>query len=182
MNIFIVTADSNRYQNLVFKSESDNILLSQFDGRSLLNSWPMPSVKVLRDNKLNQNLPQSDFPSIATHVPLFSMRAARKLKGILDTNGEILPVSCDEGKYVMFNVTKVIDALDEVSSVIKRFHSSGRIMDIIRHAFIMEELMNVTIFKIPQVTLMNVYVTGRFRDMVLDNQLVGFRFVKVWEG
>ncbi|MGA2404912.1 MAG: DUF1629 domain-containing protein [Syntrophobacteraceae bacterium] len=181
MNVFILDADGNQYQNLVFTAKNDWAILRQFDGRRLFASWTAPAVEVFRDDKFNRNLPPSDFPSLAPGVPVFSLRAVNALQGLLRENGEILPLSCNEGEYYAFNVTKSIDALDEFNSQVKRFESSGRIMRILKYAFFGDRLGGATIFKIPQ-SRGNVFVTNRFRKIAMDNALLGFKFINVWEG
>jgi hypothetical protein len=182
MIVFILSADANNYQNLTFLDEKDWDILQDFDGTPQKNSWNKPKVEVIRDNEANLNLPASDFPSLASHVPVFSQQAIMILNGLLKDNGEILPLSCQKGAYFAFNVTRVVDALDQSSSIVKRFKSSGRIMDIVEHKYYKDKLSNLTIFKIPQVSLMNVYVTDHFVRIVQSNSLKGFEFQKVWEG
>ena len=82
-----------------------------------------------------EDLPMSDFPLMAFHVPVFNERAAGLLRPLLIDNGERLPLLCDERTYFAHNVTTVPEALDlEKSSVIH--FTSGRIMDITRHEFL----------------------------------------------
>ena len=181
MNVFKLNADSNRFQNLVMLSNDDWSILRQFDGRHLLPSWTTPAVEVFRDDKFNRHLPPSDFPSLMG-VPVFSLRAASVLKEMLTGNGELLPLSCSEGDYYAFSVTTSIDAPDESNSKVERFESSGRIMLVLQYAFFADRLSGATIFKIPQFPRTHVYVTNKFCKMVIDNGLLGFEFVNVWEG
>ena len=181
MNIYQLSADSNRYQNMVAVSKKDWIILDKIDGLPLLSSWTAPTIEIFRDNKFNSNLPPSDFPSLLPGVPVLSPRAVNVLKTMLSENGEILPLSCSEGEYSAFNVTTSIDALDESNSEVERFDSSGRIMRILKYAFFADKLGGATIFKIPQRRAI-VFVTDAFRKMVIDNALVGFEFVSLWEG
>jgi len=182
MNVFILDPDCNRYQNLVLTSKEGWDILRQFDGRNLFPCWTALVVEVFRGDKRNRNLPPSDFPTLAPGVPVFSLRAINALKGPLRENGEILPLSCSEGEYYAFNVTTFIDALDESTSEVERFESSGRIMQINKYVFLGDRLSDATIFRIPQFPRAEVYVTDQFCKMVMDNGLVGFKFVKIWEG
>ncbi len=182
MNVSALRSDCNRYQNLVFASRKDWPILDQFDAGRLIQSWAPPSVKVLRDDKFNRNLPPGDFPHLAVAVPVFSLRAINVLRDMLEENGQILPLSCAEGEYYAFNVTTFIDALDESHSEVERFESSGRIMQVLKYAFFSDRLAGATIFKIPQFPGSEVYVTDKFRKLVIDNSLLGFKFVNLWEG
>ena len=100
---------------------------------------------------------------------------------MLTGNGELLPLSCGEGEYYAFNVTTSIDALDESNSEVERFESSGRIMLVLKYAFFGVRLSGATIFKIPQFPRTHVYVTDKFRKIVINNHLTGFDFVNLWE-
>ncbi len=181
MNVFKLYPDCNRYQNLVFPSKEGWAILRQFGQRNLLSSWTTPVVEVLRDKKFNRNLPPSDFPTLAPGVPVFSLGAVNVLEEMLRKNGEILPLSCSEGEYYAFNVTTSIDALDESGSEVERFESSGRIMQINKYVFLGDRLRGAIIFRIPQ-SRMNIFATDIFREKVMDNGLLGFKFVNVWEG
>jgi hypothetical protein len=183
MNIFKLTPDCNRYQNLVFSSKEDWAIFDRFDGRNVLPFWTQPVVQVLRDKKFNRNLPPGDFPNLfLPGVPVFSLRAVDVLKNMLQENGEILPLSCNEGEYYAYNVTTTIDALDESKSELERFKSSGRIMEVSRYVFFGDRLIDASIFKIPQFPRTDVYVTDKFRKIVDDNHLIGFDFVNLWKG
>jgi hypothetical protein len=138
-------------------------------------------VEVLRDDKFNRNLPPSDFPHLAVAVPVFSLRALNVLRGMIEENGEILPLSCTEGEYYVFNVTTFTDALDESLSGVKRFKDGG-VMRVLKYAFFGDRLCRATIFKIPQFPRSEVYVTDKFRNLAIDNGLLGFKFINLWEG
>jgi hypothetical protein len=181
MKICKLESDRDRYQNLIFASKEDWDILGEFDGRHLLSSWTTPVVEVLRGDKFNRNLPPSDFPSLLPGVPVFSLRAVNVLKEMLTGNGELLPLSCNEGEYHAFNVTTSIDALDESNSKVERFESSGRIMQINKYMFFADRLRDATIFRIPQ-NRAKIFVTDVFRNVVIDNGLIGFEFVNLWEG
>jgi hypothetical protein len=180
MNVFELDADGDRYQNLVLTSKKDLDSVEQFGRRDLLSSWSAPAVEVFRDDKLHRNLPPSDFPSLIG-VLVFSVRAVNGLRDLLRENGEILPLSCSDGEYYAFNLTTSINALDEFNSEVERFKSDGSIMQINKFVFFGDRLSGATIFKIPQ-SRARVFVTDAFRKMVIDNGLLGFEFVNVWEG
>lgn len=55
-------------------------------------------------------------------------------------------------------------------------------MRVLKYAFFGDKLGGATIFKIPQFPRSEVYVTDAFRNLVIDNGLLGFKFVDVWEG
>ena len=55
-------------------------------------------------------------------------------------------------------------------------------MRVLKYAFFGDRLAGATIFKIPQFPRSEVYVTDEFRKLVIDNGLLGFKFINLWEG
>jgi hypothetical protein len=182
MNVFVLDADANKYQNLVLEHGQDaDQLIDWFKGQPIGSSWRSLAVKVLRDQS-HRDRPPSDFPSFGGVVPVFSQHAVEALYDLLQRNGEILPLICQEGVYFAFNVTRLVDALDMNASEFKYFKSTGRIMRIVRHEFDAEKLGAESIFKIPQVPEGYVFVTDEFVRRVQEAGLVGFDFRRVWSG
>jgi hypothetical protein len=161
MKVFILKADANRYEGLLPSDRSNSHeVFRRFDGTPMGTSWVPWKVEVARPEGY-ESLPLGDFPLMATHVPVFSERAVALLEQLLIENGELLPLLCEEGSYFAYNVTTVLDALDVQKSSVVRFHN-GRIMDITRHEFFPPKVTS-SIFKIPQVPRMDVFVTLNFK-------------------
>ncbi|HOJ99514.1 MAG TPA: hypothetical protein PLW34_08140 [Termitinemataceae bacterium] len=55
-------------------------------------------------------------------------------------------------------------------------------MRVIRYCFYPERLKGLTVFKLPELPLQNVFVTDPFVQRVQEGKLVGFNFKLVWEG
>lgn len=183
MNVYELKADSNHYQSLDFvnKGDWDNFLLGRWDGRHLQASWSALEVRVLGEDEAGEPLPAGDFPSLGGIIPVFSRRARSALSDLLRANGEFLPLKCDEcagGSYDAYNVTRVVDALDETGSELKRFKSSGRVQRVLRHEFRPEFIADLHIFRIPQEN--RVYVTDLFVERVRAAGLTGFEFLPLW--
>jgi uncharacterized protein DUF1629 len=174
MKVLILKPDANHYQGLLPSDRSNSLeVFHRFNGTPFGSSWIPWKVEIDRP-KGYENLPFGDFPGMALHVPVFTERAAALLEPLLSGNGELLPLVCDEGSYFAYNVTTVLDALDEEKSSMIRF-PSGRIMNITRHEFFPEKVTS-PIFKIPQTPLMNVFVTEEFQAAVSKHDLKGFNF------
>lgn len=90
----------------------------------------------------NADTPVGDFPGLTSHIPVFSRRGAEVLGAWVSAAGDLVPLRCRDGDdaYVGLNVTHRMDALDGEHSRVKRFRS-GRIMQILRHVFVAERLM-----------------------------------------
>ena len=175
MNIYILRSDYDKYQSFCFRNEADAEVASRFNGKPIPDWEPVP---VEPDEEDGDHLPASDFPSLlVSHMPIFSQRAVDELGDILEPNGQLLPLDYNRGLYYAYNVTKLVNALDEERSEIVRF-STGRIMDIKRYAFVRDELdEGLTIFKLLPTPLLRVFVTDRFVKAVEEAGLTGFKFL-----
>lgn len=172
MNVYILKPDANRFQNLICTGEDYVDWFLKFDGSSLRSSWKPLVVQVFHKE---EDPPASDYPSLALHIPVFSKRATLVLKEMLDKHGELLPLLCREGEYHAYNVTRVLDILNEGNSNLVRF-TSGRILNIEDYSFNFAELGDYPIFKLPQTPLMDVFVTEEFKHKVEELGLTGFTF------
>lgn len=180
MNVYILEAQPNSYQNIVPIQEESWDVFREFNGKSLSATWSPICVRILHDSSDNKNLRPGDFPSLASHVPVFDSQVLSVLGDILRKNGEILPLKCDHGDYFAYNVTKIIDALDMDNSEFKRFKTSNRIMRIVKYSFRQNLLDKASIFKLPQSPLSNVFVTDVFVERLRSSPFIGFGFNKIW--
>lgn len=138
-------------------------------------------------------LPIGDFPAFsgASIDPVFSRRALDELTDLLQGNGEILPLSCDEGEYYLFNVTHIADALDIENTEFKPYSEVDPDMALLvddpdsptitRFAFYPQKVKDLTIFKIPSRHQYNgTLVTDKFVQRVQEAGLKGFEFELLW--
>ena len=175
MRIYISCADVNRYRGLYYTEEDVMEFARRFDGTPMKSAW-----KVRESFSFVPRLmPKGDCPNFGTHVPVFNPRSVEILADLLEGNGELLPIRCDGEDYFLFNVTRVVDALDQQNSDLDLF-DDGDILEIDRHVFIPEKLPSLSIFKIPQMVLADVFVTDPFVDRVESAGLKGFDFELVW--
>ena len=176
MNVYILDADANKYRGIYYTNEDDIVEFNRrFNGAPIKRSWTGKE----KFSFVPRRLPKGDTPSLSSHIPVFNAKAVNMLADFLEPNGELLPIACDGEKFFLFNVTTVVDALDENSSELKLFNSGG-IMSIERHSFTQEKLIGVTVFKLPQRVLGWAYVTDPFVDKVKVAKLKGFKFRLVW--
>lgn len=178
--MYRLQAEREGYRWLTLAQEPDPGLVSVMQGLPAAGVWTTPAVATLElDFDGHGTLPLPDYPVFSTSAVL-SRRAVDALLDLLVENGEILPLDCDEGEFFVFNITRVLHALDERQSELKRFgrNGRGRVKTIVRHAFIPERLTSA-IFRIPQKPL-RVYVTQGFVDRVEAAGLTGFHFSHVW--
>ena len=179
MNIYALDSDCDHYWNLRFvNDELDWEQIYRFDGTPLADRWRPLAVKA--DEQEIRDLPASDFPHLFGAVPVFRKSAATVLRPLLEGNGELLPLFCDEGEYFIFNVLRMVDALDERASQIIKFPNSEKILEIEHFVFKPAQLASVDIFKLPQQPLGRVFVSDHFVEIVKDARLVGFSFEWLW--
>ncbi|GAA0960243.1 hypothetical protein GCM10009558_078910 [Virgisporangium aurantiacum] len=80
-------------------------------------------------------------------------------------HGELLPLACADANLVVFNATRVIDALDEERSDVLRL-GPAQILDIRRAAFRGELLTGSAVFKIPQMLFGPLYFTSTMVERI----------------
>ena len=177
MNVYILRADSDHYECLIMPFDDLFEFTRRFNGKPLKRKTVYELICTDPDSYSD---PKGDFPSLIPNVPVFSRRAVAQLHDLLDGNGELLSTFIGSEEHFLFNVTRVIDALDESKSEIIRFENSSKVMDIDSHVFYRDRLVGAVIFKIPQVRTMDVFVTDTFVDRVHAAGLKGFWFPLVW--
>ena len=175
MKVYILDADSDRYKSLVMITGDLFELVRRFNGKPMKRPWTDVKIGLAPDAN---TFPKGDFPSLIPSVPIFSPRAISALGDLLESNGEVLPIVCDSEQYFIFNVTRVVDALDESNSEIVRFKDSSRVLNIRDYAFLKDRISELTIFKIPQDN--TIFVTDIFVKRVKSKKLKGFWFPHVW--
>jgi hypothetical protein len=90
----------------------------------------------------------------------------------LESCGEILPLACSDGEFCLFNVTTVIDALNEEESDVE-YLSNGKPLTIKRASFETSKLVDIDIFRLPQFPYGNIYVSERFIERTRSAGLLG---------
>ena len=110
-----------------------------------------------------------------------SEKAVELLRPLMDETVEVLELDFEE-KYYAINVTTVLDVIDYEKSKYKTFKSSGRIMRFEKYVFRdIPTLRKYNIFKIPDETNSAPFVSERFKKLVEDSGLEGFKFELVWD-
>lgn len=174
MKIFELRARANDFQNLVLADAKKYRVLELFDGTPRGRTWKPLAVRMMHLER-----PSSDFPSLATDVPVFSARAAKALEEWLLLSGELLPLLCDAGEYYAYNVTTRLPALDQKKSELTRFET-GEIMMIDKPVFIRKIVADATIFKLTEKDISPVYVTDAGKRKIERAKVTGCRFREVW--
>jgi len=181
MNVYDIWMDSNRKWARYVTIEGPVIPLIHEDVRTLFDR--QPRIRIERDEKstpCTSKAKPGDF-SCLDHgpLPMFSERAKQVLEPYIGKSGQWLKLECDESPYWLFNVTNVIDALDESKSELLRF-ADGKVLRIARFAFHPERLRDQMIFGVSQRPLAHNLVTDEFVRLAEHHKLTGFEFKRVW--
>ena len=175
MRIYKLRPDVTNYPMFVF-ADAHARELPHLDGTKLRDTWQRIAIEPFRSAD-NQKVPLPDFGALGT-IPIFSKGAVSALRDLLGAHGELLPLDSQEGSYVAFNGTRVIDVLDAHESEILYF-KSGRVKDITRFSFDAPAI-TAPIFKIPQLVSTEVFVTDEFVSKTVQHSLSGFEFHTVF--
>ena len=109
-------------------------------------------------------------------------RARAALEPHVGRCGEFLPLRCKEADWVLFHVTRIIDALDEEASEIIYFPDARRkVLRFVKMSFRPQMLEGELMFRIPQRSSADVFVTDRFAQLVEQHDLIGFNLKLVWD-
>jgi hypothetical protein len=156
----------------------DYRVFKALDGTPRADSWEPIQVKRFvpegqRAAKAN------DFPWLNIDL-IMRRRAVDALCDFMEPYGEFLPLLVDDDvELFVFNVTQVVDALDEEHSVLERFED-GAVMWIDSYVFHEPLIRGVDLFKIPTLSKSLTYVSERFVSAVAEAGLVGLEFELLW--
>jgi hypothetical protein len=150
----------------------------EINGTPRQASWKPVAMEILHKAG-RKKLRRSDSPWLGSDALIFRPSALEALGPLLREYGELLPLECSETDLWVYNPTRVIDALDEEASSIRRFRS-GRIMGIDRYVFKAHLIDGIDIFKLPNLRGDRTYVSHRFVDLWTERGLKGLEFTQRW--
>ncbi|WP_162830395.1 hypothetical protein [Amycolatopsis palatopharyngis] len=117
------------------------------------SDWVAPRASLVRE------IGEREVPLVGSRMPWLSSwtlalrdEAIDDIAPLLRASGELLPLSCPEGRLVALHVTEVMDVLDEDGSTIIRHpeHIGGRIITIEHYSFVEKIATVPPVFNIPQ--------------------------------
>ena len=158
--------------------DQDYEVFLQFDGKPRKSEWKPVAVCRVRADQY-QACNASDFPWLGSHAVVMRRAAVDALRDILDSSGEVLPLSTDDDVELFVLNARVIDALDEANSSLMKFPGTNRIMRIKKVAFVASAIEGADLFRLPH-RASSTYVSERFVERVKAAGLHGLVFNKVW--
>jgi hypothetical protein len=177
MRVYLLKPDLVRYCTFALQGEVSSTFYWEFDGRSHAINWRTITMKAADEDDNEVELP--DFALLGV-LPVFSIRAVEVLLPFLRANGELLPVRHRRAEYMLYNVTRVSDALDEELSTLTYFEGTRKVMKIDRYVFKSSVVEGLEIFRIPQLLRGFVFVTEPIATLVASTGLTGFNLLPVW--
>ena len=180
-SVFILSADMDRFEWFhPNDAESRDILVCR---KGLLESIPDRPIPIQIGGNEGE---VSDFPQLDFSTPCMSKYAWDRLRGLIETDVQLIPVSRADGAvYYAINVLRVVDCFmrDKSRFSIRPLFEStdyGYISAIYEYGLDMSKLGDAAIFKIPEMVGREVYVTDVFKNTVESNGLTGFCFRRIY--
>ncbi|QHW31023.1 hypothetical protein GZH47_09260 [Paenibacillus rhizovicinus] len=155
--------------------QTDDFIFRASEGESLRNEWKSIKLNVLRKGR------HKDFPRMIPGILLLGNKSLQKIEPLINQNVEFLNVENDEMAIMVCNVITVIDCIDYERSEPTYFKSTGRLSGFDKISFYPERVKDVPIFKAPETTSTEIYVSDEFRELVLMSKLKGLQFVEVYD-
>lgn len=177
MKIWQLCFNVDEYDNFIPISKLSADELQSIDGRSLINTNKLFSVKRMEPEK---NLELGDAPGFI--MPVFSSHALKILEPLIKCSIEAIPLKDEGTGYYAINIISVLDVIDYSKSKYRMFSDEKRIMAFQKYAFIENNnLKEHNIFKIIDEPRRYPFVSEKFKETVEANSLKGFIFKLVWE-
>lgn len=176
MRYWILDCDVDNYENIMCEGDVDLAFINSFNGESKLETWKSPKFKRMYNRKY------SNTPGFASHIPVFDEKTVMVLSELLEDNVEILPIMCNDKNFYLINIIKIQDCIDYEKSQYKMFRDGKRIMKFSKYVFDRNKIKNCgDIFKLFDEPLKRPFVSDNFRNKVIENNLVGFKFELAWD-
>lgn len=150
----------------------------RFDGSRLADRWEAVEMTLIKQ-EVHPHTPvwqHSDFPWFGSGLLVLRPSALNAVREILAPYGEFLPLRCAETPLWAFNVTELLDCLDEQASRIVRFRN-GEIMRIEHAVFHLEQIRAVAAFKVPDARYGPIFFGQELVDLIQAAGLRGLAFV-----
>ncbi len=152
----------------------------RFDGSSRAQGWEPVRVRTVTVDERGRPRAHTDMPAGPGDL-LLRPRALKQLGRVVQDYGEILPLQSDSDSVWVFNVTRLVDALDEErSDLLRSVEPGNRILRVRKPVFRADCLKGLHLFKVRSHPMGITYFTDMFVDLVREHDLTGLDFKLVW--
>lgn len=153
-------------------------LVTEINGTPRRDTWKPVCVKLIR-RTTRHKFRQVDAPWYGSDVLIFRKSVLDKMGSILEANGELLPLQCEDAELWVYNPTNVLAALDKVATIGNRF-DDGCFAQITKYVFFPDVVAGVDVFKLKNERASSTYLSDRFVEMWKAAGLTGLEFIKLW--
>jgi hypothetical protein len=176
MKIFSIKFEVDKYQILVPVNPDD------FDGHNLwidgsmkLSSWNPPKMQW---SEKESSITTPDIAYISPGFYAFNEKAVAVLGELLTNNGELLELSVGGEQLMAFNPTILQNCLDQNRTEWKtrRNGERGRLLKPVINT---DNYDGAEIFLIPETKSSTFYVSDKFVERVITNELSGLEFINL---
>lgn len=167
MKIYKYLPDSDSFDSVLFKESDFHIRRLFSKGKEIVHELTGLELESFEVGELG------DFPSLHGWIPVFSLKAWKKVKNKIEGSVQPVMVKCGENDYVMLNVLDVVDCLDRANSIIVENSITKQISSIEKYSFFEDKLDGKMIFKLPETSDLEVYFTQGFKELVEAEKLKG---------
>lgn len=172
-------------ESAAWLSPSDENGLVRMDaiscGRRAANTWTPIRVDIVDTDETGSSLGPVDVTSLGASLRVLSGRAVAALGEYLESFGELLPLECPGHTYFAYNVTCLIDALDEGEADVTYFPDTQRVMMVDRYVFKKEALADAHVFKLTRDPCGFILLTERAVERLTSSGCSGINVELVWE-
>ena len=169
MKIYRYIPNSDDFDSVLFREEDRekrNLLIS---GRPCKDNWKAITLEEYSVGKTG------DFPSLYRSIPCFSEKAVEILKAELKV--EIEPLTIESStNFKVINLLAIYDVLKQDESELTRNRVTGKVSSIQKYIFDVESIKGLHMFKIPETSGLEIYISDTFKQVVEDNGLKGLSF------
>lgn len=110
-----------------------------------------------------------------TPAVVLSQIAISALSDLLEENGELLPLTSNDGDFYLYHVTSIVDALDHKRAHL-RYWSKESVRDVKHYSFDELRIEQLSIFRLPETRRIETLVTDAFVQETRVHSLGGFEF------
>ena len=170
MKVYLVTPKYDEFKSYDLKNPStENLLAIMCKGKEVNLSKPLEIVTDEEDIGLNE----ADFGLINIGSIVLTEHVIDTFGEFAKNYGELIPLEYGSRTLMLWNVTNIVDALDEEHS---EMNSYGGVDE---EVFSKEKIGTSKIFKIKEDNFTNIYCTGVFKQMVEENAFSGLVFEEI---
>lgn len=138
--------------------------------------WTPIAMRLLHaESRTGRTFKRSDCPWYRGDALIFRKSVVAALGSLLREHGELLPLACTEAELVIYNVTRVLPAIDESASGVK-YDEDGEITTVRHVVFRPDVIAGKDIFKVAKLRVSPTLVTQRFVDLWRAAGLQGVTF------